>query len=53
MNATVKISISTLCSTENTIQLKEILRIIALTTLNKEAILKERLGLLRLKRENQ
>ena len=42
-----------LCSTENTIQLQEILRIIALTILNKEAILKESLGLLRLKRENQ
>ena len=42
-----------LCSTENTIQLQEILRIIALTILNKEAILKKRLGLLRLKRENQ
>ena len=42
-----------LYSTENTIQLKEILRIIALTILNKEAILKKRLGLLRLKRENQ
>ena len=42
-----------LCSTENTIQLKEILRIIALTILNKEAILKKRLGLLPLKRENQ
>ena len=42
-----------LCSTENTIQLKENLWIIALRILNKEAILKERLGLLRLKREKQ
>ena len=42
-----------LCTTENTIHLKENLRIIALTILNKEAIFKERLGLLRLKRENQ
>ena len=33
-----------LCSTENTIQLKEILRIIALTILNKEAILKKTFG---------